>query len=346
MITAIDFGCYAIRSAFREDIAGAPVKILSEKSEYVVLPNIERYRQLLDSHEVPRAECEDSLAVYGNQAARTRWLSRVPSASIFNGGIVPPDDPPARQMLDLICTAILPAPGAGLNLCVFTVPGSARCRESQEFLSRLIRMRGYEPLAVSAAEVAMLAEGTDLSFSGISVVIGAETSEVSISRMGVTLASTVISVGADWIDIEMARQFQIQVFDEAGVAWLDLEAVREWKHSPERNLRNSVGEREKVLSRLYGAVLDKTAQATHDLLAQPSVHAVIGEERLNVICCGGATRVAGFASVLTERFVDQDIAGRVQSVRTVDSPELTVVRGLLIAGKLEARCRRLSRAAA
>ena len=72
MIAAIDFGCYAIRSAFRVDTVGAPVTIYSEKSEYVVLPKVERYQQLLESHEIARAECEDTLAVYGNQAVRTR----------------------------------------------------------------------------------------------------------------------------------------------------------------------------------------------------------------------------------------------------------------------------------
>ncbi len=345
MITAIDFGCYAIRSAFRENMDGAPVRLFSERSEYVVLPNVERYLQLLNLHEIPRAECEDTLVVYGNRAACTRWLSRMPSASIFNGGMVPADDPPARQMLDLICAAILPAPGPCLNVCVFTVPGSERCAESQKFLSRLIRMRGYEPLALSASDVAMLAEGSDVSFSGISVVIGAETSEVSVSRLGVTLASTLIPVGADWIDIELARQFQIQIFDESGCAWLDLEAVREWKHNPERNLRNSIGERERILSRLYSAVLDRVAEATYHLLVQPNVQLAVAEERLNVICSGGATCINGFASALTEHFVDQDIANRVQSVRTVDDPELSVVRGLLIAGELEARCRPLARTA-
>lgn len=346
MIAAIDFGCYAIRSAFRVDTVGAPVTIYSEKSEYVVLPKVERYQQLLESHEIARAECEDTLAVYGNQAVRTRWLSRVPPASIFNGGTVPSDDPPARQMLDLICAAILPTRGSSPDLCVFTVPGSERRAESREFLSRLIRMRGYEPLALAAAEAAMLAAGSDVSYSGISVVIGAETSEVSVLRLGVALASTTIPFGADWVDIELARQFGIQIYDEFGDAWLDLEAVREWKHRPERNLCSSVGEREKVLARLYGALLDRIALATHQQLALPGVQAAVGNERLNVICSGGATRISGFASALTERYADQDIAGRVRCVQTVDSPELTVVRGLLISGKLQACCRPQLRAAA
>jgi hypothetical protein len=73
MITAIDFGCYAIRSTFREGISGVPVTMYSEKSEYVVLPNIERYQQLLEAHEVPYAVCEDTLAIYGNQVTQTRW---------------------------------------------------------------------------------------------------------------------------------------------------------------------------------------------------------------------------------------------------------------------------------
>ncbi|MCH2200565.1 MAG: hypothetical protein MK102_01235 [Fuerstiella sp.] len=346
MIAAIDFGCFAIRSAFRQDTDGAPITVYSERSEYIVLPNTERYRQLLDTHTVPHAECEDTVAVYGNQASQMRWLSRIPSAEIFNSGFVPSDDPPARQMLDLICAAILPPPDAASNLCVFTVPGTESRAKSQKFLSRLIRMRGYEPLAVSAAEVAMLAEGSDSSFSGISVVIGAETSEVSISRLGVSSSSVIIPVGAAWIDIELARQFNIHVFDETGNAWLDLEMVREWKHSTERNLRNSVGERERFLSRMYRAMLDRIAQAAHQLLSQPNVQSDLGTERLNVICCGGPTHIAGFASALTERFVDQDIAERIQSVRTVDQPELTVVRGLLISGELEARCRRHPGAAA
>ncbi len=68
MIAAIDFGCCAIRSTFRERIPGAPVTMYSENSEYVVLSNIERYQQLLETHEVPHAVCEDTLAIYGNQA--------------------------------------------------------------------------------------------------------------------------------------------------------------------------------------------------------------------------------------------------------------------------------------
>jgi len=340
MNTAIDFGCYAIRATRRQPGFSEQIGFQSEQSEYVVLPNTDQYRQMLDAHSIPRAECEESLVVYGNQAARSRWLSRIPSASIFNGGMVPSDDPPARQILDLLISAMLPEAQGSSSLCAFTVPGSERVEHSQEFLSRLIRSRGYDPLPIRASDAAMLAEGIENRFTGVAIVMGAETSEISICRHGVTLESGVLPVGADWIDMELARQFQFQVWDESGTAWLDLESVREWKHSPDRQLQNAVGERERVLWKLYSAVLDRIAQAVRQQLSLAHVQTELREDRINVICCGGATQISGFASALTERFVDHDIAGRIQSVRTVDAPERTVMRGLLIAAELEARGRR------
>ncbi len=340
MITAIDFGCYAIRSGCRRSGRGTSLVVCSERSEYVVLPAVERYRQLLKDDCLVHAECEEFLTVYGNHARRARWLSRMPAARIFSDGMVPQDDPPARQMLDLISTGVLPPPSSGENLCAFTIPGAEGRDVSCRFLSQLIRMRGYEPFPVSAAEAAMLAEGSETSFSGISVVIGAETTELCVCRLGVSLASMRLPVGADWIDIELARQFDIQVFDEDGRAWLDLEAVREWKHQPERSLREPAGERDTVLARLYRAVLTQTAQSVRQLLSGPRVRSVLGEDRLEVVCAGGATRISGFASCLTECLVDQNVAGQVRSVRTVDRPELAVIRGALISAELESRSRR------
>jgi len=339
MITAIDFGCFAIRSAWRADPPNSGIMMHSAQSEYVVLPNIEQHRQLLDAHGISRAECEDSIVVYGNQAERARWLSRTPSAGIFNGGMVPVDDPPARQILDLLTASMLPEPSGHGNLCAFTIPGSQRRNESQEFLARLISMRGFEPLPVSAADAAMLAEGSESTFTGFAIVMGAETTEVSLFRLGVTLASNILPVGADWVDMELARQFKVQIWDESGDAWLDLGAVREWKHHPDRHLSSASGGREKVFGQLNSAVLAKVAQSIRQQLLLPDVQLILPDDRLNVVCCGGATQAAGFTSALTGRFVDHDIAGRIQSVRAVDNPAQTVIRGLLIAAELESRRR-------
>jgi Tfp pilus assembly PilM family ATPase len=207
-------------------------------------------------------------------------------------------------------------------------------------------MHDFAPIAVSSAESVLLAAGCESSFTGVTIVIGAETSEISVCRLGVELASRTLAVGSNWVDTEMARQFQIRVWDDAGDCYLDIESVREWKHQERVHLRNSVGEREKTLSRLYGSILNQIATTVRDLIKSPQVVAGLGRERLSVMCAGGATHIGGFATALTDHFVDHDIASAVLNVQTIADPANAVVRGLLIFGELEQRKRALEKAAA
>lgn len=186
----------------------------------------------------------------------------------------------------------------------------------------------------------MLAAGSENQFTGVCVVMGAETSEISISRFGVELAAETLHVGTNWIDSEMARQFEIQIWDDEGNCYIDLDSIREWKHDAQRHLRNAISEQEKTLSRLYGVVLDQIARSVRMLLRSVSSMPSMKGKRLGVICAGGPTQIAGFTSALTERFVEHDIADRILSVRTVDDAATAVVRGLLIQGELEQKRRR------
>ncbi|MEZ6128188.1 MAG: hypothetical protein R3C59_05880 [Planctomycetaceae bacterium] len=339
MITAIDFGCYAIRAAYRSPATSSQITLYSERAEYAMLPNQDSFREALSDRRIAHAECDDSIVVFGNRAGLVRWLSRRPCAPLFTDGGVPTKDAPARQILSVLTKALLPAVPPPGSLCCLTVPGGRERGSSAEFLSRIVTMLGFEPLVVSSAESVLLAAGAQTSFTGVAVVLGAETSEVSVCRHGVELAARTIAVGTNWIDTELAKQFRIQVWDEQGECYLDLESVRRWKHDQRIHLRNGVGERDKSLSRLYGSMLNQVATTVRDLLQAPQVKARIGNERLNVICAGGATQVGGFTSALTERFVDHDVAGDILSVRMVSDPSNAVVRGLLIHGELEQRRR-------
>ena len=346
MITAIDFGCYAIRSAWRSPTASPQLTLFNERAEYAVLPGQDSYRQALEDRQICYAECDGSLVVFGDRAGQVRWLSRMPCAPLFAEGSIPTSDAPARQILHVLINAILPKPDDENSTCCFTVPGGRGRTENADFLSRLIRMNGFEPRVCSSAESLILASGNDSSFTGITLAMGAATSEVSVCRFGVPLASETIPVGANWIDAEVARQFKFQVWDVAGDCYLDHEAVREWKHDSRVHLRTGIGEREKTLARLYGEVLDRIARSVQRLLVSPAVKSTLGSQRLAVFCAGGPTVIGGFASALTERFVDHNVASDIVSVKTVDDPLNAVVRGLLIHGELEQRKRRPERSAA
>lgn len=349
MICAIDFGSCWIRSVFRNPAISDRLTLYSEKAEYAVIADTEPHKQTLLDQKIPFAECEGSVVVAGNAAAKARWLSRVPCAPLFVDGIVPSDDPPARQILGLLTEAILPPPRGHRNLCAVIVPGmrdgSVNAIRNEEFLCRLVRMRGYKPLLVTPAEASMLAAGNDASFTGIHIVMGAETTNIAVARYGLMLASETLEIGSNWIDSEIARQFQVQVWDESGNTYLDLDSIRQWKLKTEIHLSAATGDRERMMSRLYSVVLDRIARTVAQLLASAPVRNALPSQGFSVMMAGGATMAEGFITLLTDRFIEHGIADRILSVRIAEDPMTAVVRGGLIFGELEARALSVEEAA-
>ena len=125
MITAIDFGCSRIRSAFRNPLDPQRLSLYVERAEYALIEDQSQHRRTLAEQQIPCAECKDALAVVGNRSVDVKWMSRVPLTPLFADGLVPSDDAPARQMLHVLTAAILPPAKDSENLCAMVVPGVA-----------------------------------------------------------------------------------------------------------------------------------------------------------------------------------------------------------------------------
>jgi hypothetical protein len=349
MICAIDFGSCWIRALYRNPVAPQRLTLYSEPAEYVLLANSEPHRSLLLSRQIPFAVCDDALLVTGHAMDRAEWLSRLPRTPLFPDGNVPDSDPPARQLLNVIVESILP-PGDGVNdLCVLTVPGRSDHSEiasrNEEFLNRLIRMRGYRTCVINAAEATLLAGGNRSAFTGFSVVIGAETTSICLGRQGVSLAAETLMIGANWIDTELARHFQIHRWDDEGQSYLDLHTVRQWKQGnpiPAQNLADSGG---RMLRRLYAVVLEQVARTMSRMLSQVNSSLASSATRFPVLLAGGGTQITDFPALLSQRLDDHGISERILSVQHIDDPCTAVVRGGLILAELEFACSRVRDAA-
>lgn len=343
MITAIDFGTSTIRSAFRSPSQKDRLTIFAERAEYALIPATQTHRQLLIDQSISFAECDNSIAVIGNQINRIKWLSRVPSTALMADGVVPVDDPPARQMLSVLVNAMLPVPEGNRNLCAITIPGMAersdQAQKNAEFLMRLVEMRGYEAIPVGSAQALMLTSGKDSAFTGIGIVMGAESIDVCVSRYGIPLATSSLAVGSNWIDTEIAKEFRIHAWDEQGQCYLDLEAVRSWKQTSMLNIHHPMGDREQSFARLYTVVMDRITRTVAQLIKHTAVANELGKQRLAVLLAGGPVRLAGFASLLTERMIEHGLADRLLSVRLASDPELSIVRGALVFAELESQHR-------
>lgn len=335
MISAIDFGCHTIRAASADTTLKGRVRGCRERSEYVVLPATDHYQELLDSNQIGYAECEESFVVFGNRAGQVKWLSRLPSAPLFLDGQIPTADAPARQILNVITASMLKDVGTPNSLCCFTSPGGRSRPDNVEFLSKLLTINHQIPVACNATDALVMANGYCNQFTGISLVFGAEVCELGISRLGIPIASDVIPIGSNWIDGEMARQGENKVFDATGDCYLDIDAVRSWKIEAKPHLRDSYDEKGRRLSRLYGVVLDRISASLKRLLNSSQVRSAIGEDRLHLLCGGGAIQVGGFTGCLTEKMVDHGISERVLSIQNSEDAETAVLRGLLILGQLE-----------
>jgi cell division ATPase FtsA len=213
--------------------------------------------------------------------------------------------------------------------------GSDQAQKNEAFLHRLVQMQGYQPLVVNSADAALLATCSDASFTGVTIVMGAETTTICIARLGMLIASETMAIGGNWIDTELAKHFRVQMFDEAGTAYLDIECIRQWKIESRVSLKNSLGDRERMLARLYSVVLDRVSRKVTQMLDSTPVRLALNKQRLCVMLAGGGVMVDGFANLLTEQFIQHDIADRILSVRIAPDPETAVVRGALILGELE-----------
>jgi len=339
MITAVDFGCNVMRCLFRDPSDQGRLRLYAERSEYAAIPATSQHRRNLEADGIAVAECDDSLVVVGNDVVKANWLSRLPLTPLFDEGRVPVDDPPAWQLLNVLLESMLPTARDG-SICAITVPcgdGSGpQLIENQEFLSRLIRMKGYEPIVLLPSSAAMLSTGAGASFRGITIVIGSHSCSLTVSRFGVPIAEQQIAVGADWIDQEVARQFNLHVYDEAGTCYLDVQQVRAWRQSEKIYLRNPMSDRERLLQRLYTVLLDRIAKSIVQMLDLSAVRHSLTDTRLSVTVAGGPAYHAGFANLLTERFIEHNIAERIASVNIAEQCETAVVRGALIHAELEA----------
>jgi hypothetical protein len=344
MITAIDFGSSTIRVAFRSPGQGERLSLVVERSGYTLVPDTSNHRMTLDHLGVCYASCDGALLVAGNQAATLQWLSRIPIAPLLADTTDGSEDPPARQMLSILVEAMLPRGRDAGDVCAVVMPQQGKCVESIErqrkLLSRLVRTQGYQFYPVNAAEAALLSAAGKNSFTGCSIVMGAEYTEMCVARYGVPLTFRSLQCGGNWIDRETARQFRMHTWDGDGTCYLDTETVSVWKKGAEIDLRNPVGDREMALSRLHGALIDQVLLLVGQMVEDAEVRRELAGQKLPLILSGGAAKANGLIELVQDRLASSSLMDRVLCVQVAEEPENCVVRGAMISADIASRSSR------
>lgn len=341
MTIALDLGASQFRTLRR--IEGRLVARTVD-ALYAVLADTPAHRRLLDHAGIPFSLSEGNIVLLGQAAAESASLFRVPSRRLLSDGRVPTSDPLGRQLLSCLIEAVLPAAAAGEEICCLTLPSgialeAAESHADAEFYSRIVRLLGYEPKIVPAAQSLILAELVEASFTGIGLVFGASGCEAVLAHRGQPLCHAQAKFAGHTIDDQLRERGFVRPLSSAdgteiSAAIIDeftvqrrREAVVPSERSPSASIEHAVAELLRQSCEMLIAAFDA------ELRRAPRVRRI--PQPVAVVCSGGMAETPGFEALIADVIGQCKLPVECQTPRVVSSSARSVLRGLLISSELE-----------
>ena len=340
MTIALDLGASRFRTLRRVDD-----RLVSRSVEalYSVLADTPAHRRLLDQAGIPFSLSEGNIVLLGKAATESASLFRESSRRLLPGGRVPTTDPLGRQLVSCLVEAVLPAAAAGGAICSLALPSGIALEASEshadaEFYSRIVRLQGYEPRIVPAAQSLILAELADAAFTGIGLVFGASGSEAVLAHRGQPLCHAQTKFGGHAIDDQLLERGHGQpsatsdaataktVVDEMVIQRLREEVVPS-ERSPSASIEHAVAASLRQTAEKLIAVFDAELRRTPRVAGIP--------QPVAVVCSGGLAGTPGIESLIADVIGQCRLPVKCQIPRAAAPSARSVLRGLLISGELE-----------
>lgn len=334
-LTALDLGTHRFRSLRR---VGGKTVGRGCRAAYGALPDSPARRRLLDQVGLSYATTQGGrdgeaaeLLLFGDAADEYAKLFGTPPLPLLPDGAVPTDDPPARQILAALIESLLPDPLLPDERVKVVFPGRDADRQ---FLTRVIRLRGYEPEAVDPAEAFAAAAMPDTGFRGLALICGADRWELAAVLAGEVVARCVAEGGTTALDRRRAEDRAEVAYERDGERYLDVDACRRTREGFAGTLAAPRGEEEAAVAELHAAALrELLAEAGRRFADAPALRHV--GKPLPVFCGGGAARVPGFTELVERELADADFPLPLGPVSAAKQDEYLTARGALILAELD-----------
>jgi hypothetical protein len=364
MSMGLDLGTSVFRSVRTQ---GRELRARRFPASYVIVGDDSAHRQRLSRTDAIFVPCGDQLVVLGDAAVELARSKSLPLYPVLPGGKLDTRDALSRQIMAAMVDAILPEAKTPGEICCLTVP-SARIAETpeaivgQKFLEQgftgdwpeldyccqLVKLRGYQPLALGQALAVTLAELVGESFCGITAVFGASVTEFAVAHQGRELARVVIPRGGDWIDEQLAAMTHSMPARSESTGGVDRSdhgaryalSLQKARHDREQASRAPSADGQAVMmvegryADLYRqfllAVLSEAGRRLNEVPAlanfpQPTIMAY----------AGGLSRASGFPTMLKNAMRQIDWPIGIESYRSAELSPFGVARGCLIHAALE-----------
>lgn len=336
MSIALDIGASRFRSLRTENDRAVA---RSSRALHAIIPDSVARRSILDRLSIPFSICDGWLLLTGDAACDYAALFQAAATPLLPEGLLPASNPPARQIIASLIERLLPNAKRPDEVCCLTIPGRGVDRprgvdEEHEFFTRMVRLRGYRPIVMSAGLAVILAELVQESFTGIGISLGAATSEFCLALNGIEVATARIPFGGSWIDMRIAEDNEQYAWDLLGNRYVYIDDVSRWKESLSGSIAQPQDDREYRLTELYRHVIGMLLQEAA-IAIRESPRARTMSSPLTIVCTGGMVRVPGFGTLMQQMLPVASFPLKTQKIRVVADSEYTVARGALISAEFE-----------
>lgn len=335
MSVALDLGTHAARS-----LRVGQNEMLRRQSRTVslLLEDGAAARSRLKQFDVPFIPCDDRLAVPGDAAAELARIFSLACQDLLCDGQVPYSDPVTRQMIAVLIESLLPAAPQQGMICCYTQPGHGRSDNVEdphldrrrEFVSRIIRLRGYEPLPINPAMALILAEMEPEQFTGVGVCLGASGCEMVLAHRGKPVASLRIPRGGRSIDELLAAHSRRICIDSFGQSVLDLEQAR--RRREELSWEALSDDEQRLVERALNDLVHEVVLGLQRLLMAQFKRF---SEPLTIVLGGGLAQSQGLQTRFQKQIARTLPALRDSPIRLASDAASAVVRGCLVQALLE-----------
>lgn len=196
-------------------------------------------------------------------------------------------------------------------------------------IEEVLHLNGFTPRPVHPATALAWGELQDRAFTGVAVVIGAESIQVAITQQGAPIFEGTFARGFRSIEQRFALNRHRYLWDQKGNRYLDMQGVRDWVRNSEIDLRTPRTGDDLWLKKHYGQLLADAWGSMLPELYRLRKHPTLSK-RIPILLSGGPTALAGTEELFAEVLERSCLPLRPAEFRISEHGPFGVARGVLV----------------
>ena len=304
------------------------IKVKSERNAFFEIPAEQATNKgMLTRLGVPYATWQDRFYVLGSASFDLANLFGREIRRPMQDGFLAPDEKDAIPMMNFMLERLLGKPQQEGEHVHYCIPAASIDRVNdtvyhEGVVGGLVAKMGYTPVAINEAHAIVYSELEQQDFTGITVSCGGGMFNVCVAYRSIPALTFSVSRGGDWIDQHVAKVM--------GMTRARATAIKE----NNIDLLQPKSREEEAVSLYYRSLIEyllTNLKQRFELATDvPQFTAPV-----EVVVAGGTSLAGGFTELFSQEMKKVNFPVPIAKVRRAEDPFTSVVRGCLIAARLE-----------